>query len=87
MGMMSATLGPAFSFNFITGKAWENGTAFTVVVSADNPMMLPVKDGVKKYFVWDKQVDNTKRHFSQLGDSLTRRHFFHMQWKLQRRVI
>lgn len=50
MGMLSATLGPAFSFNFITGKAWENGTAFTVVVSADNPVMLPVKDGVKKIF-------------------------------------
>lgn len=63
--MLSATLGPAFSFNFITDKAWENVTAFTVVVSADNPVMLPVKDGVKKNCVGDKQVDNTKHVISQ----------------------
>lgn len=51
-GMLSATIGSAFTFHFITAKALENCTAFTVVVFPDNPMILPVKNSVKKNIVY-----------------------------------
>lgn len=50
--MLSATIGTAFPFNFITAKVQENCTAFTVVVSADNPVILPAKNivyGINKW--------------------------------------
>lgn len=43
--MLSATIGPTISVNLIIAQAPENCT--TVVISADNPVILPVKDNVK----------------------------------------